>query len=68
MTDTASEEWRAVCEARHWLRKGYTTSDRVDALVARITAERGQEAAHRLRDEMRRQWVKRKEWMEVSIA
>jgi hypothetical protein len=63
MTDTASEEWRAICEARDWLRKGYTTSDRVGALMARVTAERGEEAAKRLRDEMRRQWASRRDWL-----
>lgn len=68
MIDTASEGWRVVCEARDWLRKGYTTSDRVGALMARITASRGEQAAQQLRDEMRRQWSRRKEWMEVAIA
>ena len=63
MTDMGSEEWRAVCEARHWLRKGYTTSSRVDDLMARIEGERGQIAAKALREEMRRQWRARKEWM-----
>ena len=68
MIDKASEEWRVVCEARDWLRKGYTTSDRVDALTARIALGRGEQAAHQLRDEMRRQWTRRREWMGVAIA
>jgi len=64
MTDTASEAWRAVCEARHWLRKGYTTSDRVGALMARVATQRGAQSADQLRDEMRRQWSRRREWMQ----
>lgn len=63
MTGTASEEWRAVCEARDWLRKGYTTAVRVDVLMARITLERSKKAADELRDEMRRQWKCRRDWL-----
>jgi hypothetical protein len=68
MTGTESEEWRSVCEARHWLRQGYITSDRVGALITRITAERGEDAAKRLRNEMRRQWSRRREWMRDVIG
>lgn len=64
MIDTGNEEWRAVCEARHWLPRGYTTSSRVDDLMARIEGERGELAAKALREEMRRQWRARKVWME----
>ncbi len=67
MTDTASEEWRATCEARDWLRKGYTTSDRVGALMARVTAERGEDAAMRLLDGMRRQWASRRDWLGADL-
>ena len=63
MTDTANEEWRAVCEARHWLRKGYTTANRVDRLMAAIAEQRGQASADALRQEMRRQWQTRKTWL-----
>lgn len=67
MIDTASEEWRAICEARDWLRKGYTTSGRVGVLMERVAAERGEEAAKRLRDEMRRQWKRKGEWLGATL-
>lgn len=51
------------CEARHWLREGYSTPGKVDELMQRIRAHRGAEAADQLRQEMRRQWERRAEWM-----
>ncbi len=62
--DTYSEEYRSQCEARTWLRAGYTDRKAVDALVARITAVRGPEAAGQLREEMRRQWQCRRGWLQ----
>lgn len=53
------------CEARTWIKQGYYTSDRVAALILRIKEKRGQDAAERLREEMRRQWKNRKEWLEL---
>lgn len=47
---------RLECEARSWLRQGYTTPQLVDDLLARIAARRGQAAVEALREEMRRQW------------
>jgi hypothetical protein len=38
----------------------------VDELITRIAQRRGAAAAEELRDEMRRQWKRRHEWMEVS--
>jgi hypothetical protein len=67
MTGTFSEEWRAICEARDWLRKGYTTAARVDELMGRIAAERGTEAAEKLREEMRRQWKCRRDWLGAAL-
>ena len=52
------------CEARHWLREGNTTPQLVDALMERIRARRGADAAEALRSEMRRQWARRAEWWE----
>lgn len=51
-----SEQFRRECEARDWLRRGYTTHARVDELMARIEKHRGAEAVEVLREEMRRQW------------
>ena len=56
MTPDETEQHRHECEARHWLRAGYTTAGRVAELVDRIAAKRGRAAAERLRDEMRKQW------------
>lgn len=55
------EAFRLECEAREWLKRGYTTAAKVDELMASIAAKRGQEAANRLRGEMRKQWVRRDE-------
>lgn len=52
---TWSEQHRAECEARHWLRLGYGTPDRIGELMLRVAAKRGQAAADALRLEMRRQ-------------
>lgn len=62
---TASDEARRrVCEARSWLRQGYTTAEKVDELMARIRRHRGDAAAAELREEMRRQWATRATWLE----
>jgi len=64
--DGATEEHRRACEARHWIRQGYRNSKWVNELIARIAQCRGAAAAEELREEMRRQWKRRREWMEVS--
>lgn len=60
--DTSSEQYRRECEARHWLREGYTDARSVAELMERIEKKRGRDAALVLRDEMRRQWARRHEW------
>lgn len=52
----AVEQHRRECEARNWLRRGYTSPEQVEALMQRIAKLRGQAAADELREEMRRQW------------
>jgi len=64
--DDATEEHRRACEARHWIRQGCNSGRWVDELIARIAGKRGPAAAEILREEMRRQWVCRREWMEAS--
>lgn len=54
---------RHQCEAREWLRRGYTTPDKIDELKKLITSKRGSAAAEALIEEMRRQWRRRAEWM-----
>lgn len=57
------DQYRQECEARYWLRQGYTTEDKVAELREKITAKRGAAAAERLIEEMRRQWKRRDEWL-----
>ncbi len=54
---------RHQCEAREWLRRGYTTADKIDELKKLITSKRGSAATEALIEEMRRQWSRRAEWM-----
>lgn len=61
--DTASERWRAICEARYWLRQGFNTPEKVKALTQTISQKRGPQAAAELIDEMRAQWRTRSEWL-----
>jgi hypothetical protein len=51
------------CEARTWLRKGYTTTERISDLTALIAKHRGTAGAAKLIEEMRRQWACRSEWL-----
>lgn len=51
------------CEARTWLRKGYTTPERIQELTVLIAKKRGQAGAIQLVEEMRRQWRLRAEWL-----
>ena len=63
MTGRTDEAYRRECEARTWIKQGYVTARQVDELMQRIRAHRGAEAADQLRQEMRRQWGRRAEWM-----
>ncbi|MBN5038732.1 hypothetical protein JY441_13690 [Stenotrophomonas maltophilia] len=62
----AIQQQGRACEARHWIRQGYNSGRWVDELITRIAGKRGAAAAEALREEMRRQWLRRREWMEVS--
>lgn len=59
---TRCMQHRLECEARHWLRDGYVTPQMVGELMGRIEKHRGVPAAVELREEMRRQWIRRAEW------
>lgn len=59
----SDEDRRRICEARSWLRQGYTTTERVDELIGRICTHRGKVAGEALRNEMRQQWKCRQDWM-----
>ena len=62
----AQETQRRVLEARARLREGYTTGVAVDALMARVRKYRGDAAAQALREEMRRQWRCRADWLDAK--
>ena len=51
------------CEARTWLRKGYTSQEKVAELEKLLAAKRGKNAAQAVIEEMRRQWSRRSEWL-----
>lgn len=63
MTGRTDEAYRRECEARTWIKQGYVTARQVDELMQRIERHRGREAAAALREEMRRQWMRREEWL-----
>jgi hypothetical protein len=54
--DTYSEEWRRECEAREHLKRTNGEPIKINALLLRIAARRGQAAADQLREQMRRQY------------
>ena len=56
---TYSEEFRRSCEARHWLVKMHGDPAKIKALLLRIEAKRGKEAAEILRADMRIAWRNR---------
>ena len=50
------------CEARYWLRQGYTTPEKIAELRQRLK-QRGPQALDLLVEEMRRQWKRRADWL-----
>ena len=48
-----SEDWRRETEAREWLLRTQGNPLRINQLLQRIAAKRGQQAADQLRDAMR---------------
>lgn len=64
MTGAPVRQQLLEAEARTWLRKGYTTPERVEELRELIGKKRGSAAVEQLVEEMRRQWGRRREWME----
>lgn len=49
-----AKQYRAETEARYWLKQTGGKRDAVDSVIQSITKKRGQEAAERLRADMRR--------------
>lgn len=63
MAGSEFEKKRRECEARDWLRRGYTSNAKVNDLMERIASKRGRAAADELRQDMREQWKRRSEWL-----
>lgn len=63
MTDPNIRQHMLECEARSWLRNGYSTPERIQELTELIAKKRGHASAERLIEEMRRQWRRRNEWL-----
>lgn len=59
--DTHSEEWRRICEARHWLRQLAPAWDALEAKVKEIELAR-KAPQPELRAELKRQWQGRGGW------
>lgn len=56
--DKTSRLWREECEAREWLKRGYTTKAKVEELMIRIMKIRGKDSAEKLRENMRAEYIK----------
>lgn len=56
------EQHRLECEARYWLRRGYSTPDK-ELELGELLQKRGAVSLERLLDEMRRQWQSRHDWI-----
>lgn len=63
MADQDVRQQMLECEARYWLRRGNTTPEKVAELKDTLSKKRGEEAATRLIEEMRKQWGRRHEWL-----
>lgn len=63
MADQEQRQHMLACEARYWLRRGFTTSERVAELEQILVKKRGFVGVARLVDEMRRQWGARRDWL-----
>lgn len=57
---SSTEQYRAECEARHWLAITRGDPQAVADLMGRIVKRRGQAAADRLRDQMRLEWTRQR--------
>ncbi|HBN9641711.1 DUF7696 family protein [Pseudomonas aeruginosa] len=62
MSNLADRQHMLACEARYWLRRGYTTPEKVTELRENLK-RRGESAFEQLIAEMRRQWQARTEWI-----
>lgn len=63
MADIDHEPRRRECEARYWLQRGYTSTEKVAELEQLLSPKRGANGVAHLVEEMRRQWGRRAEWL-----
>ena len=56
----STEQHRRECEARYWLKQTGGRKAEVDALIFRIEARRGKQAAQQLLTDMRNEWERTK--------
>jgi hypothetical protein len=56
VVDKDSEEWRAQCEARHWLAQIGSSKGKFDALILTIKKVRGQSSSDKLAANIRKEW------------
>ncbi|QSQ39762.1 DUF7696 family protein [Xanthomonas translucens] len=63
----ATELQRRACEARHYLKQGFTEPAAVERLMVRIREKRGLAAADQLLADMRAQWKRRQEWLPDGV-
>ena len=52
----SDEQYRRETEARYWLQQTGGRKAEVDALIGRIEARRGKQAAQQLLSDMRKEW------------
>ena len=57
----SSEQYRAECEARYWLKSIGSSKSAFDAVIARIAKRRGVAAAERLGDTIRNEYRKQRD-------
>lgn len=60
--------FRLECEARAWLRAGYTNKSMLDELRKMLGKHRRENAIEQVIEEMRRQWARKDEWMTREAA
>lgn len=58
--DKASEQYRAECEARYWLKSIGKSKDKFDATIARVRKIRGLAASEKLAHDIRAEYRKAK--------
>ncbi|PZP26712.1 DUF7696 family protein [Pseudomonas kuykendallii] len=63
MADIDPDQQRRECEARYWLKRGFTSKEKVAELEKLLTSTRGANGVAYLVEEMRRQWGRRAEWL-----